>query len=318
MAFGKGRSSTQGTDRRWLSKLLLVPVLLLVVILTLVGWYWSMEPGLEPVAGSPKAEQVAGEYTSRTLRGLVLTLLDKPGGYLSNDIMPPGVLMDNMPRWEYGVLVQVRDMTRALRRDMARSQSQSTEDRDLVKAEPRFHFDNDSWAMPASESEYRDGVKALDSYIARLRQGDANFYSRADNLSSWVSDVSTRLGSLSQRLSASVGRAPLTDGGKLGETTPWLEIDNVFYESRGTAWALVQLLRAVEHDFGDVLEKKNALVSLQQIIRELEATQQTLWSPMVLNGDGFGVLANHSLVMANYLSRANAGLIELHRLLEQG
>ena len=28
MAFGKGRSSTQGTDRRWLSKLLLVPVLL--------------------------------------------------------------------------------------------------------------------------------------------------------------------------------------------------------------------------------------------------------------------------------------------------
>ncbi|RGP56303.1 DUF2333 family protein [Pseudomonas abyssi] len=318
MAFGKGRSSTQGTDRRWLSRLLLVPVLLLVVILTLVGWYWSMEPGLEPVAGPPKAEQVAGEYTARTLRGLVLTLLDKPGGYLSNDIMPPGVLMDNMPRWEYGVLVQVRDMTRALRRDMARSQSQSTEDRDLVKAEPRFHFDNDSWAMPASESEYRDGVKALDSYIARLRQGDANFYSRADNLSSWVSDVSTRLGSLSQRLSASVGRAPLTDGGKLGETTPWLEIDNVFYESRGTAWALVQLLRAVEHDFGDVLEKKNALVSLQQIIRELEATQQTLWSPMVLNGDGFGVLANHSLVMANYLSRANAGLIELHRLLEQG
>ncbi|HCL40758.1 MAG TPA: DUF2333 domain-containing protein, partial [Pseudomonas sp.] len=144
------------------------------------------------------------------------------------------------------------------------------------------------------------------------------FYSRADNLSSWVSDVSTRLGSLSQRLSASVGRAPLTDGGKLGETTPWLEIDDVFYEARGTSWALVQLLRAVEHDFGDVLEKKNALVSLQQIIRELEATQQTLWSPMVLNGDGFGMLANHSLVMANYLSRANAGLIELHRLLEQG
>ncbi|MGI3131373.1 DUF2333 family protein [Halopseudomonas pachastrellae] len=319
MAFGKGKSATHTDgDKSWLGKLILVPVLIVLLILVLVGWYWSSEPGLEPVAGTPKTEQVSGEYTAMTLRALVLTLLDKPGGYISNDIMPPGLLMDNMPRWEYGVLVQVRDMTRALRRDMARSQSQSTEDRDLVKAEPRFHFDNNSWAMPASESEYRDGVKALDSYIARLRRGEANFYSRADNLSSWVSDVSTRLGSLSQRLSASVGRAPLTDGGKLGETTPWLEIDDVFYEARGTSWALVQLLRAVEHDFGGVLEKKNALVSLQQIIRELEATQQTLWSPMVLNGDGFGMLANHSLVMANYLSRANAGLIELHRLLEQG
>ncbi|UJJ30881.1 DUF2333 family protein [Halopseudomonas maritima] len=319
MAFGKGKSATHTDgDKSRLGKLILVPVLIVLLILVLVGWYWSSEPGLEPVAGTPKTEQVSGEYTAMTLRGLMLTLLDKPGGYVSNDIMPPGLLMDNMPNWEYGVLVQVRDMTRALRRDMARSQSQSTEDRDLVKAEPRFHFDNNSWAMPASESEYRDGVKALDSYIARLRRGEANFYSRADNLSSWVSDVSTRLGSLSQRLSASVGRAPLIDDGQLGETTPWLEVDDVFYESRGTAWALVQLLRAVEHDFGDVLEKKNALVSLQQIIRELEAAQQTLWSPMVLNGDGFGMLANHSLVMANYLSRANAGMIELRRLLEQG
>ena len=67
-----------------------------------------------------------------------------------------------------------------------------------------------------------------------------------------------------------------------------------------------------------MLAKKNATVSLQQIIRELEATQQTVWSPMILNGSGFGTLANHSLVMANYISRANAALIELSELLNQG
>ena len=100
--------------------------------------------------------------------------------------------------------------------------------------------------------------------------------------------------------------------------TPWLEIDDVFYEARGTAWALAHFLRAVEVDFAEVLEKKNAAVSLRQIIRELEATQETLWSPMVLNGSGFGMLANHSLVMASYLSRANAGLIQLRELLAQG
>ena len=319
MKFGKRNAATGGDGHGSLvSSAVLALVVIWLFICLLVGWYWSSEPDLESVAGAPQPEMVNGEYTARTLRAVVQTLLEKPGGYLSNDIMPPGLWLDNMPRWEYGVLVQVRDMTRALRRDMARSQSQSTEDRDLAKAEPRLHFDNNSWAMPASESEYRDGIRALDSYIERLQRGEADFYSRADNLSSWVGDVSTRLGSMSQRLSASVGRAPLTAGGKLGEPTPWLDIDDVFYEARGTSWALVQLLRAVEHDFADVLEKKNALVSLQQIIRELEATQQTLWSPMVLNGDGFGMLANHSLVMANYLSRANAGMIELRRLLEQG
>ena len=74
----------------------------------------------------------------------------------------------------------------------------------------------------------------------------------------------------------------------------------------------------MEIEFADVLEDKNALVSLRQIIRELEATQQTVWSPMILNGDGFGMMANHSLVMANYISRANAALIELTELLNQG
>jgi len=77
-------------------------------------------------------------------------------------------------------------------------------------------------------------------------------------------------------------------------------------------------LKAVEVDFNDVLEKKNAQVSLRQIIRELEASQEPVWSPMVLNGSGFGILANHSLVMANYISRANAALIDLNDLLSQG
>ncbi len=77
-------------------------------------------------------------------------------------------------------------------------------------------------------------------------------------------------------------------------------------------------MTAIEEDFGPVLDKKNARVSLQQIIRELEATQETVWSPMILNGSGFGLVANHSLVMANYISRANAALIDLKQLLTQG
>jgi hypothetical protein len=291
-----------------------------LLICLILGWYWSREPGTERLIPPPAEEagMVIGSATSRTVHALMATLLDKPGGFLSNDIMPPGVWLDNMPNWEFGVLVQVRDMSRAMRRDMARSQSQSAEDRHLAQAEPRFNFDNRSWAFPASESEYRAGLDALGSYIERLERGDAEFHARADNLASWIGDASTRLGSLSQRLSASVGRSEVTQEGRTYKRTPWLEIDDVFFEARGSAWALLHLLRAVERDYADVLVRKNAMVSLQQIIRELEATQRSLRSPMVLNGSGFGMLANHSLVMANYLSRANAALIDLRRLLEQG
>jgi hypothetical protein len=43
-----------------------------------------------------------------------------------------------------------------------------------------------------------------------------------------------------------------------------------------------------------------------------------MWSPIILNGSGFGIFANHSLVMASYISRANAAVIDLRSLLSQG
>ena len=38
--------------------------------------------------------------------------------------------------------------------------------------------------------------------------------------------------------------------------TPWMEIDDVFFEARGTAWALVHFFRAAQFDFAAVLADK--------------------------------------------------------------
>ncbi|MBB3169510.1 DUF2333 family protein [Simiduia aestuariiviva] len=319
-------------------------VLLLLLVIAGLGFFWSTEPdGFDvraiaeqrvPVLDQRK-RQVVGAVTTATLIELADQLLHKPGGYFSNDIAPPGVWMDNLPNWEYGVLIQVRDMSKAMREAFSRSQSQSREDPDLTLAEPRFNFDHNSWVWPSTESQYAEGITKLNHYLTRLvddQAQDAQFYARADNLNYWLRTVESRLGSLSQRLSASVEKVRInTDlagdtAAQQSTATPrelviktgWFEIDDVFYEARGTAWALLHLLKAIEVDFADVLEKKNARVSLQQIIRELESTQETLRSPMVLNGSGFGMLANHSLVMANYISRANAAIIDLRELLSQG
>lgn len=311
-------------------------------VLLLLSFLWSTEPDAFDVsahtlgsAQNNKQVPVVGYATTSTLLRVANTLLEKRGGYLGNDLFPPGAWLDNIPNWEFGALVQVRDLTRALRKDFSRSQSQSREDADLAIAEPQFNFDSQSWIMPASESEYRAGIKALERYLKRLAdedESDAQFYARADNLRNWLGDIETRLGSLSQRLSASVGQRRLnTDLAGDAEAsqstatpaefeakTPWTQIDDVFYEARGTAWALVHLLSAIQIDFADVLQKKNAQVSLQQIIRELEGTQTAIGAPIILNGSGFGLFANHSLVMASYIARANAAIIDLRELLAQG
>jgi hypothetical protein len=138
-------------------------------------------------------------------------------------------------------------------------------------------------------------------YLARLSattdEYNAQFYARADNLADWLAIVEKRLGSLSQRLSASVGqdsrrhRPGATPNAQ--QSTPQASPAGGAHAvaARSTTCStrraarpgrLLHFLRAVEHDFEPVLRDKNAPVSAcKQIIRELEETQHGLGSPVV-------------------------------------
>lgn len=332
------RNAGNGSPRqrpRWLLPTLYGLAAVLVVMIGFM-WYWSREPDVFWVNESPDSGQaVVGYASTDTLIRVAETLLEKPGGYLTNDLLPPGLFLDNIPSWEFGVLQQVRDLARVFRNDYSRSQSQSREDPDLAVAEPKVFFDNNSWLLPPSESEYRNAIAGFKRYRDRLtgtREPPAQFYARSDNLREWLAQVEKRLGSLTRRLGNSVAddvintdlagdpsaQASSPLGDRVDVRTPWLQVDNVFFEARGTAWALLHFFRAAELDFAQILDDKNAQVSVRQIIRELEASIEPLRSPMVLNGGGFGLFANHSLVMANYLARANAAVINLRELLGEG
>lgn len=326
-------SLLRGNRRR---NIILFTIFALLVAGTIIDIYWSRTPKVFWVNQYVEDNRtVVGYATTDTLIRVAETLLDKPGGYLSNDRMPPSVFLDNMPNWEFGVLQQVRDLVRVMRNDYSRSQSQSKEDPDLADAEPNFFFDNNSWILPPSESRYRDGIRGLERYRDRLtgaEQPPAEFFARADNLREWLAQVEKRLGSLTNRLGNSVADDRINEALAMDSSaeaaqpqadrvivrTPWYEIDDIFFEARGTAWALVHFFRAAEFDFAQVLADKNAEASVRQIIRELESSLDPIRSPIILNGSGYGLTANHSLVMANYLARANAAVINLRELLDQG
>lgn len=308
----------------------------LLLVCAVLGIYWSRPPEVFWInQGSEDGRIVIGYATTDTLIRVATTMLDKPGGYLNNDRMLPGVWLDNTPNWELGVLQQLRDLARVIRNDYSRSQSQSKEDEGVRDAEQAFFIDSNSWLLPASESAYRDAIDGFVRYRDRL--GDdadtaAQFYARADNLREWLAQVEKRLGSMTRRLGDSVAHTRINEnlaGDAAAESsnpqpdnidvaTSWFEVDDVFFEARGTAYALLHFFRAAELDFASVLADKNASASVRQIIRELEASLQPLRSPIILNGSGYGFFANHSLVMANYLARANAAVINLRELLDQG
>lgn len=336
MIFKRKETADDMMRRPWWQKAVGYTLLLLFLINIGFAWYWSRSPAVFWVNEMASGEtNVVGYSTTDTLIRVAETLLEKPGGYLTNDVMPPSVFLDNIPNWELGVVQQVRDLARVTRNDYSRSQSQSREDPDLAVAEQKFFFDNDSWILPRTESEYRDAIAGFKDYRDRLsgvEEADAQFFARADNLREWLAQVEKRLGSLTRRLGDSVAtdvintdlageranEANTTLPDRVAVRTSWFEIDDVFFEARGTAWALVHFFRAAELDFAHVLADKNAEASVRQIIRELETSLESLSSPMVMNGGGYGLFANHSLVMSNYLARANAAIINLRELLGEG
>ena len=312
---------------------LLSSLFIIFLIITIAGWYVSLEPDQFDVelaalkrAKKTTLRQLPVGYTfANSLAVIAETLLNKPGGYITNDIAPPGIFLDNMANWEFGVLVMLRDSSAALRNHFSRSQSQSSEDPDLAKTEPYFNYENNSWALPSSEAEYQKGLNSLKSYLQRLgnrkQRRPAQFYARADNLRQYLEVVEKRLGALSSRLSASTQRLQTSNLKRRNFTdaqTPWLEIDDVFYEARGSAWALVHILRGIEFDFKDILASKHATETMHRVIRELEHGLAPTWSPMILNGDGFGIFSNYSLTMANYITRANAATLDLRDIMMRG
>ena len=321
---------------------------LTIIVMIALGAWWGMEPPTFDVEkeAAIRLETTHTDYKpigfvyTNTLAHMAAILMDKPGGYISNDVAPPGLFLDNIRSWEYGALVMLRDGTTALRNHFARDQSQSIEDRDLAMAEPYFYYEPNSWALPSSESEYDKGIKYLHVYMQRLqaptsKQRRAQFYSRADNLWTYLEVVIKRLGGLSTRLTASTdkfaGAAGILydpDGKKAPQfmeekkkgvgVTPWLLIDDVFYEARGASWALLHILQAIKVDFADIILDKRAMNTLDNMIHALENALTPILSPMVLSGDGFGVTANYSLSMANYIARANAAALDLRDLMNKG
>ena len=187
----------------------------IALIFIILGIYWSRPPDIFWVNHTIDDERIVVGYSSTdTLIRVAETMLDKPGGYLSNDRMPPSVFLDNVPNWELGVLQQVRDLARVIRNDYSRSQSQSKEDPDVRDAEQAFFIDANSWIFPASESEYRKGIEGFRLYRDRLvddADTDAQFFARADNLREWLAQVEKRLGSLTRRLGDSVATSRINE-----------------------------------------------------------------------------------------------------------
>ncbi|MGC3871913.1 DUF2333 family protein [Halomonas sp. GXIMD04776] len=295
----------------WIWKPLLTLLVLYLVVCLGLGIWWSQRPDNFDVTHAvleqrqhPTAPAPRGTVMTATLATTIETLLDKPGGYLRNDKLLPGVWLDNMPSWEYGVLTQARLLTQTLPAFGAGDTSLLSDASDALDSDSR------DWLYPGAEKHYRRALTTLHGYLSSFtNQGMTGFADNGGPLAQWLRKTGQRLDGITERLSASIDdpealRKLGVNESALPEDTPWLRIDDTFFTARGETWALLHYLQAVKHDYADIVAKADGNETLDRVIAELKLAQRRLWSPMVLNGKGFGMFANHSLLLANYTQTA--------------
>ncbi|MCW4151074.1 DUF2333 family protein [Halomonas sp. 18H] len=290
----------------WTWKPLLVLLVLYLIVTLALGVWWSRTPAHPLAQETPASQAGAGQDGGKTVDRVVATLqtlLDKPGGYLGNDIAPPGVWLDNMPAWELGVLRQTRGLVEALP-SLLEGSSEG-----LTSAAVSLRGNGRNWLYPSTEHHLRQAIEALE-------QAGPQATSASGGLATWLGQVAEDLDNTGVRLSASVGdRKRLAELGiavsSLPEATSWYRVDNIFFEARGQAWALRHLLTALRQDHQAAIEEAGLSRTWEALMAELERSQRRLWSPLVLNGSGFGIFANHSLVMASHVLKARDLVREL-------
>jgi hypothetical protein len=224
-------------------------------------------------------------------------------GWRPNDILN---VTDNVNNFQLGVLEVTRRTAVILAQRISRTGSTAAFDSDLENAMNWFMIKADRYWFPSAESKYRASLDAIRNYFHRLERGEAQFYTRTDNLIPLLMAYQDLLGSSDENLV----KSREDDGSPVS----YFKSDDYFFYAKGVASSMITILEAIEKDFNIMVSREGGMEVLHHAIESCHhAIEIDPW--LILNSDLSSVLANHRLNMAAPISHARFYLGVLIRAL---
>ena len=213
-------------------------------------------------------------------------------GWRPNDILD---VTDNVNNFQLGVLEVTRRTAVTLAQRISRTGSTAAFDSDLENAMNWLMIKADRYWFPSAESKYRASLDEMRNYFHRLERGEAQFYTRTDNLIPLLMAYQDLLGSSDENLV----KSHENDGSPVG----YFKSDDYFYYAQGVASAMVTILEAIEKDFNIMVSREGGMEVLHHAIESCHhAMEIDPW--IILNSDLSSIFANHRLNMAAPISHA--------------
>lgn len=311
---GAGEDGAPRRLRRLLARAALV-VLVLLLLYYPVGMLWLHKVDDNPDFG-PMVVPDGGSEAVAVAAALITREVDTHEWVANDPFFLPGAALDNMPNYQLGIVSALSRFAIEMTDQMGRTRGSSRADPDLDKAAGLLKYPgtvwlwdlSTSWAPTASsESQYRAAGRALMSYNERLSAGTAVYDRRSDNLLATLERMNADLGSASAVIEHHVAAT----GGALID----FRADDIFYNTKGRLYGYALLLRALGHDFADVLRERDLTAVWNEMIQTfLDAVALEPW--VISNGSPDAmVVPNHLLAQGFYLLRARTQLREIDNIL---
>jgi hypothetical protein len=292
-----------------------------LIVLAVAGWYLigmvvvnriDDDPNFAVTTSAPQN----GSRAIAAMADLVEREVDINEWTPNEPFFKPGVLLDNMPNYQTGMLAAVQRFGVSVRDRLARARGSSQADADLTRAMGLLAYPGNvwvwnpatSWAPTAtSESQYRQAVQALRSYNQRLSAGDAALERRADNLLESLDAIASDLGSTSAALYQTIDLSQ----------NRWFDFsaDDLFYTTKGQLYAYYILLRELGMDYADVIRERSAGSNWTDMLDSFRLAA-TLQPWVVVNGGlDSQIKPNHLASQGFLLLRARTQLREVTNIL---
>ncbi|KAA9005776.1 DUF2333 family protein [Histidinibacterium aquaticum] len=305
--YGRAASEKDRPKQRGLSRRLL-KLTTATAIVAVIANFTVLAPLTHEIDDNPEFRAANVPENASAAVATAASLIDREvnaNGWTPNDpFFAPSAVLDNMPNYQSGITKAVGRFSFELLDQIARTRGSSSADPDLERATGFLQFPPDIWVwepsssiLPTvpSETQYRQGLEALERYNARLSAGDAVFERRADTLAGALSRIAADLGSQTAQLE----RAQRSGWWIFSRTA-----DDVFYQNKGMLYGYYVTLAALGEDFEPIIRERNLSTVWGQALDSLRQGSQL--SPIiVLNGDrDRSIFANHLALQGFYMKRA--------------
>ncbi|CAN2042226.1 hypothetical protein GMMP15_730041 [Candidatus Magnetomoraceae bacterium gMMP-15] len=241
----------------------------------------------------PLKEHISGVlFVSACIKSMNYELNKRFWGWRSNDIIK---VTDNVNNLQRGVLEVTRRTVMILAEQISRTGSADAFDENLENAMNWFMVKSDEYWFPSAEKKYNDGLNELRIYLHKLKRGEANFYSRTDNLLPLLRAYESLLGSCDENL------VKIRD--EFGKNITSFKADDYLYYAKGVASTIGTILEAIHEDFHEIINGVQATEIIHHAIISCHHASE-IEPLIVFECSPSSIFANHRANMAAPISHA--------------